>query len=67
MTDEATVVLHANDHLRAVAYVYRDGSGRCELQRKLTPRSEWKTEINEPKTKEWMQEHTLIPKEVENA
>jgi hypothetical protein len=61
--EAVTVILEDNGHLRAVAYVYRDGSGRTELQRKLTPKSEWMTIINEPRSREYMQEHTLIPKE----
>lgn len=62
--DAATIILEGNDHMRAVAYVYRDGSGRTELQRRYTPKSEWILAFPaEPRTKEWMQEHTLVRKD----
>ncbi|MCP3681863.1 MAG: hypothetical protein GY861_04160 [bacterium] len=60
--DAVTVILEDIGHLRAVAYVYRDGSGRTELQRKITPNSNWMTALTEERDKAWMQEHTLLPK-----
>ena len=54
------VILEEKPTLRAIAFIYPDGSGRTELQRKLTPQSEWMTIINEPRSREYMQEHTVI-------
>ena len=56
------VVLQETLTLRAMAYVYPDGDGHTELQRKLTPESEWATILTEPETVEEMRELTRLRK-----
>ena len=44
------IVLQENSILKAVAYIYHDGDGRLELQRRLDTESEWLTVLTESKT-----------------
>ena len=58
--EETMVILEETAAHRAVAYIYRDGSGRVELHRKYAPESDFVVILSENRTREWMQEQTLI-------